>query len=98
MTSLDALKDSSTCASGDMTHLINQLALLARAGKKEYGLTEDQVQQLVSRFFKILDAYPEIHVRVMEACNEDRRFWQQPADTQLKYLDRAGLLVDTLGV
>ena len=94
----DTLKSGPIEATEDLDHLINHMALIARATRSEYGLGVPQVQQLVSRFFKILDAYPEIHVRVMEACNEDRRFWQQPADTQLKYLDRAGLLVDTLGV
>ena len=95
---IEALKSGTTQPTDDLGRLINHMALIARATRSEYGLGVPQVQQLVSRFFKILDAYPEIHVRVREACNEDRRFWQQPADTQLKYLDRAGLLVDTLGV
>ena len=93
-----ALNSGTTQPTDDLDHLINLLALIARATRKEYGLSEAQSKALVARFFKIHDAYPEIRVRVIEACNEDRRFWQQPADTQLKYLHSLGLLVDTLGV
>jgi hypothetical protein len=93
-----ALNSGTTQPTADLDHLINLLAFQVRSGRSEYGLTRAQNQVILERFHKIVAAYPEIHVRVMEACNEDRRFWQQPADTQLKYLDRAGLLVDTLGV
>jgi hypothetical protein len=43
-------------------------------------------------------AYPGITARVMKAVKEDDRFWDQPADTQIKHLHSVGLLVDTLGV
>jgi hypothetical protein len=34
----------------------------------------------------------------MAAVKQDDRFWDQPADTQIKHLHSVGLLVDTLGV
>ena len=82
----------------ELDHLINQLAFQVRSTRSEYGLTQEQQQEIYNRFSRVLAAYPEITARVIEAVKEDRRFWQQPADTQLKYLDSAGLLVDTLGV
>ena len=93
-----ALNSGPTKPTDDLDHLINLLAFEVRSTRSEYGLTERQCQVIVERFHKIAAVYPEIHARVMEACNKDDLFWQQPADTQLKYLDRAGLLVDTLGV
>ena len=93
-----ALKSGTTKPTDDLDHLINLLAFEVRSTRSEYGLTKRQCQVIVERFHKIAAVYPEIHARVMEACNKDDLFWQQPADTQLKYLDRAGLLVDTLGV
>jgi len=94
----DTLKSGTTQPTADLDHLINQLAFQVRSTRSEYGLTQEQGQEIYNRFTRILDAYPEITARVEEACNTDNRFWQQPADTQLKYLDSAGLLVDTLGV
>jgi len=94
----DTLKSGTTQPTQDIDHLINQLAFQVRSTRSEYGLTQEQQQEIYNRFSRIVAAYPEIHVRVREACDTDRRFWQEPADTQLKYLDSAGLLVDTLGV
>ena len=94
----DILKSGPTKPTDDLDHLINLLAFEVRSTRSEYGLTEGQCQVIVERFHKIAAVYPEIHARVMEAVKTDDCFWQQPADTQLKYLDRAGLLVDTLGV
>ena len=97
-TTLDALKAGDSAPTGNLDPLINQLALLARAGKKEYGLTEEQVQQLTDRFIAIADAYPEVHGRVMIACNDNNRFWQEPSDTVLKQLHDAGILTKGLGI
>ena len=94
----DTLKSGPIQATEDLDHLITLLAFQVRSTRSEHGLTQDQQQEIYNRFSRIVAAYPEIHVRVREACDTDRRFWQQPADTQLKYLDSAGLLVDTLGV
>jgi len=94
----DTLKSGPIQATEDLDHLINQLAFQVRSTRSEYGLTQKQAQEIYNRFNRIVAAYPEIHGRVREACDTDDRFWQQPADTQLKYLDSAGLLVDTLGV
>jgi hypothetical protein len=94
----DTLKSGTTQPTADLDHLINQLAFQVRSTRSEYGLTQEQQQEIYNRFSRVLAAYPEIEARVIEACNTDNRFWKQPADTQLKYLDSAGLLVDTLGV
>jgi len=94
----DTLKSGTTQPTADLDHLINHLAFQVRSTRSEYGLTQEQQQEIYNRFCRVLEAYPEITARVEEACNTDNRFWQQPADTQLKYLDSAGLLVDTLGV
>ena len=94
----EALKSGPIEATADLDHLITLLAFQVRSTRSEFGLTQEQQQEIYNRFSRLIAAYPEIVSRVMEACNKDDLFWQQPADTQLKYLDRAGLLVDTLGV
>jgi len=94
----DSLKSGTTQPTQDLDHLITLLAFQVRSTRSEYGLTQEQSQEIYNRFSRVLAAYPEITARVIEACNTDRRFWQQPADTQIKHLHSAGLLVDTLGV
>jgi len=94
----DTLKSGTTQPTADLDHLINQLAFQVRSTRSEYGLTQEQQQEIHNRFSRVLDAYPEITARVEAAVEQDDRFWKQPADTQLKYLHGAGLLVDTLGV
>lgn len=94
----DTLKAGNSAPTANLDPLINQLALLARAGKKEYGLTEEQVQQLTDRFFEILDAYPEVHGRVIASCDNDQRFWEEPSDTVLQQLHDAGILTKGLGI
>jgi hypothetical protein len=94
----DTLKSGTTQPTADLDHLINQLAFQVRSTRSEYGLTQEQQQEIYNRFVRIRDAYPEIIARVFEAVEKGEHFWEQPADTQLKYLHSAGLLVDTLGV
>ena len=94
----DTLKSGPSQAGEDLDHLITLLAFQVRSSRSEHGLTQEQQQEIYNRFSRIIAAYPEIHVRVREACKEDNRFWQQPADTQIKHLHSVGLLVDTLGV
>lgn len=94
----DTLKAGNSAPTANLDPLINQLALLARAGKKEYGLTEQQVQQLHTRFLEIHDAYPEVHGRVIDACKNDKRFWEVPSDTVLQQLHDAGILTKGLGI
>ena len=96
---LDAIKDPATEPTGDIDHLINHLAVIVRASKDEYGLTDAQKQQLFDRFSKIYAAYPnEISGRVLAASNAKDPFWKPHSDTVLKYLHDAGILVDTLAV
>jgi hypothetical protein len=94
----DTLKSGPIEATADLDHLITLLAFQVRSTRSEFGLTQEQQQEIYNRFSRLMVAYPEIHARVMEAVETGDCFWQQPADTQLKYLDSAGLLVDTLGV
>ena len=94
----DTLKSGSIQATEDLDHLITLFAFQARSTRSEYGLSQDQQQEIYNRFSKIMIAYPGITARVIEACNKDDRFWEQPADTQIKHLHSVGLLVDTLGV
>ena len=96
---LDTIKSPATEPTGDIDHLINHLAVIVRASKDEYGLTDAQKQKLFDRFSKIYEAYPqEISGRVIEASKDDKPFWKPHSDTVLKYLHDAGILVDTLGV
>jgi hypothetical protein len=96
---VDAIKSPATEPTGDIDHLINHLAVIVRATRDEYGLTDTQKQQLYHKFSKIYDAYPrEITDRVLEASNANALFWKPHSDTVLKYLHDAGILVDTLGV
>ena len=94
----DSLKSGTTQPTADLDHLINQLAFQVRSTRSEYGLTQEQQQEIYNRFSRVQAAYPEITARVIEAVKQDDRFWQQPADTQIKHLHSVGLLVDTLGV
>ncbi len=96
---LDAIKDPATEPTSDIDHLINHLAVMARAGKAEYGLTDAQNQKLFDRFLKIHAAYPrEITDRVIAASNANNPFWKPHSDTVLKYLHDAGILVDSLDI
>ena len=96
---LDAIKAPATEPTADIDHLINHIAILARATKVEYGLTDAQKQKLYDRFSKIHEAYPrEITDRVIAASKANDPFWKPHSDTVLKYLHDAGILVDTLVV
>jgi hypothetical protein len=96
---LDAIKDPATEPTSDIDHVINHLAVIVRASKDEYGLTDAQKQKLFDRFSKIYEAYPrEITDRVLAASKDDKPFWRPHSDTVLKYLHDAGILVDTLAV
>jgi hypothetical protein len=94
----DSLKSGITQPTLDLDHLINQLAFQVRSTRSEYGLTQEQQQEIYNRFSRVHAAYPGITARVIKAVKEHDRFWQQPADTQIKHLHSVGLLVDTLGV
>jgi len=96
---LDIIKSPATEPTSDIDHLINHIAILARATRAEYGLTDAQKQKLYDQFSKIHDAYPrEITDRVLEASKADNPFWKPHSDTVLKYLHDAGILVDTLAI
>ena len=96
---LNAIKDPATEPTSDIDHVINHLAVIVRASKDEYGLTDAQKQKLFDRFLKIHAAYPrEITDRVLAASKANDLFWKPHSDTVLKYLHDAGILVDTLAV
>ena len=95
---LDAIKAPATEPTGDIDHLINHLAVIVRATRDEYGLTDAQKQHLYDKFSKIHDAVPGIADRVIAACQANNLFWKPHSDTVLKYLHDAGILVDTLVV
>lgn len=96
---LNAIKAPATEPTDDIDHLINHLAVIVRATRDEYGLTDAQKQKLYDRFSKIHDAYPrEITNRVLTASKADNPFWKPHSDTVLKYLHDADILVDTLVV
>ena len=94
----DTLKSGPIQATEDLDHLITLLAFQARSTRSEYGLTQEQSQEIYNRFSRVHAAYPGITARVIKAVKEHNRFWDQPADTQIKHLHSVGLLVDTLGV
>ncbi len=95
----DAIKSPATEPTGDIDHLINHLAVIVRATRDAYGLTEAQKKVLYARFSKIHDAYPrEITGRVLEASKANDLFWKPHSDTVLKYVKDAGIVVDTLVV
>jgi hypothetical protein len=94
----DTLKSGITQPTADLDHLITLMAFQARSTRSEYGLSQDQQQEIYNRFSRIMIAYPEITARVIEAVTQDDRFWEQTADTQIKHLHSVGLLVDSLGV
>ena len=97
--SFEEIKAPETTPTGDIDHLINHIAIIVRAGKDEYGLTDAQNKKLYDRFNKIYAAYPkEISERVLEASKADNPFWKPHSDTVLKYLHDAGILADVLVV
>ena len=96
---LNAIKDPATEPTSDIDHVINHLAVIVRAGKDEYGLTDAQNKKLYDRFNKIYAAYPkEISDRVIAASKANDIFWKPHSDTVLKYLHDAGILADVLVV
>ena len=95
---LDAIKAPETEPTGDIDHLINHLAVIVRATRDEYGLTDAQKQHLYDKFSKIHESVPGIADRVIAACQANNLFWKPHSDTVLKYLHDAGILVDTLVV
>ena len=50
---LDTLKAGDSVPSDNLDHLINQMALIIRATKPQYGLSWKQMQQLFDRFHEI---------------------------------------------
>lgn len=95
---LETLKAPETAPTDNLDHLINQMALICRATKKEYDLSEEQCRALHDRFYKIYDAYPEVSERVFEAAKAKDPFWIDSSDSILKRLKDAGILVDGLGL
>ena len=95
---LATLKAGDTTPTADIDHLINHLALIVRATKDEYGLTDKQKKICYDRFTKIYDAVPGILDRVLAAVDANDSFWKPHSDTVLKYLHDADILVDTLGI
>jgi len=95
---LNAIKSPATEPTSDIDHLINHIAILARATRDEYGLTDAQKQKIYDRFDKIHDSVPGIADRVIAACKANNLFWKPHSDTVLKYLHDAGILVDTLAI
>jgi hypothetical protein len=94
---LATLKQGDPTPTDNIDHLINFVAILARATKDQYGLTAEQKQVLYNRFERIYDTHPkEMLERVLEASDRKDPFWQPSSDTVLKYLHDAGILVDTL--
>ena len=94
----DTLKSGPNEATEDLDHLITLLAFQVRSTRSEHGLSQEQQQEIYNRFSRIMIAYPGITARVLKAIEQNDRFWKTPADTQIKHLHSAGLLVDTLGV
>jgi hypothetical protein len=63
----DTLKSGPIEATADLDHLITLLAFQVRSTRSEFGLTQEQQQEIYNRFSRLMVAYPEIHARVMEA-------------------------------
>lgn len=95
---LETIKAPDTNPTADLDHLINHLAVIVRATRSEYGLTEEQQKICYTRAMKIIDSNRGITDRVLAAANANDPFWKPHSDTVLKYLYDAGILVDTLGV
>lgn len=94
---LEIIKAPDTAPTNDIDHLVNHLAVIVRATKAEYGLTEAQQRICYDRAMKIIDANKDkgIFDRVIGAKDP---FWKAHSDTVLKYLHDTGILVDTLGI
>lgn len=95
---LEAIKDPATEPTENIDHLINHLAVIVRATRDEYGLTNEQKDKCYARFNKIYNAYPGIGARVLKSMETNDYFWKPHSDTVLQYLHNAGILVDELGV
>ena len=95
---LETIKAPETAPTNDIDHLINHLAVIVRATRPEYGLTEAQQKICYDRAMKIIDANREIGTRVIDAMIQDDPFWKPHSDTVLKYLYDTCILVDTLGL
>ena len=95
---VEAIKAGDAAPTQDIDHLINHLAVIVRATRDEYGLTDAQKKICYDRFSKIHDSVPGLTDRVIEASNAKDPFWKPHSDTVLKYLHDTGILVDTLGL
>ena len=94
----EAIKAGPVLATEDLDPMIVQMAIIARASLKEYGLNSEQYKSLINRFSKIYNAYPQVKTRILECVDTGNPFWSKPSDTVLSQLHRAGILVDTLAV
>lgn len=95
---IETIKAPDTAATQNIEHLINHLAVIVRATREEYGLTEEQQRICYDRALKVINANPEVGTRVLKAMETDDYFWKEHSDTVLKYLYDTGILVDTLGL
>jgi hypothetical protein len=99
MSTIDNLQQGAPALSEEnLEYLITYAALLARAYKTDTQLTDDQNDETHRRCIAIIERYPAIGPRILEAVDKGDQFWREPADTVLKQLHDAGILVDTLGL
>ena len=98
---MNEIKDTFNEATTSVTSLasldqliLSQITFLARAGRDEYGLTEEQKQHLLDRYNMIVNAHPEVSEQAYYVAND----WKEPCDSALKLLHAAGILTKVLGV
>ena len=93
--SIDTLKQSET----NVTDFVNftdeqtdavivYLAKIARETKTEYGMTEEQKQEHLKKFFAIMDSWPKefaqrVRYRIIDSGVAKNAFWIVPADAMI---------------
>ena len=100
---VDTLREAEAAPGQNIDHLINYIALIARATRNEYGLSDQQKAALTKRVFKVLDAigkdrYRILHDRIVDQAQAKNLFWREPSDTVLATLRDAGILEQEMGV
>ncbi len=79
------LIDFSTFTDEQVDAVIIYIAKIARETRTEYGLSKEQRDARVSKFFAIMDSWPEdfrqrVTKRILDNAEFTKQFWAKPAD------------------
>ena len=82
------LPDFASFTDEQVDAVVIYLAKIARETKTEHGLSEDQKSARITKFFAIMDSWPEdfrirVRTRIIDAGSNRNDFWAVPADAMI---------------